>query len=437
MPVPLIPTVAVNPYGVGSGYGLGPFGGASVVVYPTRPVPTEDEILGGHRVTEFTFDLLDSEENLLGQLVGVDPAGSSLKWDTTTAVKGAGTLVLHDTILDGISPATVAWADIRIRPWASIAPLDGSAPASLYPLGIWIPSAPKAQWTDPERQWSVSILDKTCLPDKDTMTDIDVALVYETLGLPAASGGVGDAVSFSLPSGSNIIQTIVAILQGMGESTAAIMPDPQTTALSQTWEAGTSKLVIINDLLAAAGYYSLWCDHQGQFQCTVYQLPVNVPPTYNMLAPFTDDTPLMGPTWDYNQDIYSIPNRYVGVSQGSSGAGGLVATAVNNDPNSPYSYAARGYWVTQTEKSINISNLGALQTYVQNKLQKAASPVATIDVQHILLPDLMINQTVQFKNDAQGVDQPVLVENMTVELDPTAMCAATFVQAIDVTVGVA
>ena len=403
---------AYGPFGGPVGFGMGPFGGKATFLPDNSELRSAEQALLGSRITTFRFDVLDQNENLLGALLGVDKSGSSLKWSATSAVKGSGTLSLYD-LNQTVGGAPLDWLSMRIRPYVSIEPLDETDAATEYPLGIWLASSPDADWSDVGRHWAISILDKTSVLDTDVMVD-----------------GSGNAITYSVASGTNIIATVISIISGMGESTAAILPDTKATSTAMTWDATTTKLQIVNDLLAAGGYFSLWCDYQGQFRCTPYNLPMNTPPTYAALAPFTDENSVLSPDWKHTQDIYGIPNRYVAVGQGSGSSAALIATATNMDPNSDFSYPSRGCWITVTEKGVQTTDLSALQAYAQQKLNAAVSVVGTYSFSHLLLPGLYVNSTVQFTNERSGVDVLAAVTDLTMPLDPTALCTSVMRQAV-------
>jgi hypothetical protein len=198
-----------------------------------------------------------------------------------------------------------------------------------------------------------------------------------------------------------------------------------------TWDVGTSVLQIINDLLEAAGYASLWTDGMGQFQATPYVSPANRPPVYEALSPFVKgDTSLMAPDWTKDQDIYSIPNRYVAISQGGGDAEALVAVETNTDPSSPFSYPSRGRWITRVVTGVEATSQADLQARAKMGLAQASSVTSGIAIQHLYLPDLQLNTTIRFVNPDADLDLLCYVTKTSLTFDPTSYCKSEIREAV-------
>lgn len=373
----------------------------------TLPSPVlfqPDEVLAGTRVTRYRFDLLDEEENLVGEIATV--TGGHLEWTSATAIKGGGSLTVSDT------GGAIDWLNCRVRPWALISSV-GAETESEYPLGVYLAAAPVDEWDDFGRSWTVEMLDKLSIPDGDIVTDDE-----------------GNPVTFVAPIGANVIDTVISLLVGVGETAPAIEPDAKILAASLTWDVGTSVLQIINDLLETAGYASLWTDGMGQFRATPYVSPAERSPVYEGLNPFSKgDQSLMDPGWTNDHDIYSIPNRYVAISQGSGDAEAMVSVATNEDPASPFSYQSRGRWITRVVTGVEVTSQADLDTRAKMGLAQTSSVANGIQLKHVFLPLLKINETIRFRNPDAELDLLCYVTKTTVEFDPTALCSSEIQEA--------
>lgn len=373
-----------------------------------RPTPIlfrPEEVLAGTRVTAYRFDLLDSEENQLGQLEGVE--GGSVEWTSFSAIKGGGSLDVTDV------GQQVDWLNCRIRPMALLASV-GAEPDTEVGLGVYLAAAPKESWSDTGRSWTVELLDKLSILDGDIVTDAN-----------------GDPVTYVAPVGANVIDTVISLIQGVGEAAPAIEPDSKTLSASMTWEVGTSVLLICNELLEAAGYTSLYTDGMGQFRTDPYVTPANRVPVYSALNPFSSgENSLMAPEWERDRDIYSIPNRYVAISAGSGDEEALVAVATNEDASSPFSVQARGRWVTRVETGIEATSQADLLSRAKMGLAQASSVTSGISLEHMFLPDLVINSVIRFTNPDAGLDLLCYVTKTSVEFDPTALCKSEIREAV-------
>jgi len=357
------------------------------------------------RETRYRFEVLDTAENLVGELSGVEPSGSSVDWTATASVKGGGTLRVTDR------GEHVDWLRARIRPVVIITDLLNAVTAE-YPVGIFLPSAPVEQWTATGKSWDVELLDKCSILDSDVPTDAS-----------------GNPTTFTAQAGTNVIATVSALIAATGESTQAIAPDDKIIPVALTWDMGTTILKIVNDILDASNYFSLWVDSHGQFQVTPYQSPRNRAPAYGLQGMFSkSELSMMAPEWSRDRDIYSVPNRFVAIGQGDQQEAAMVATAINNDPTSPFSYGNRGRWITEVVTGIEAASYEDLLVIAQRRLAAAVRVTSSITVQHILLPDLRVNRTVMFTNPEAGIDAVCVVTKTQIPFDPTALCSSTLEQ---------
>ena len=466
-----------------------------------------DEVLTGGRVTYYQFDLLDREENLIGQLQGVESGEVSI--DAYSAVKGTGRLTVYTDpayrhmpegqpdflgvrtvtylgpmassvpppipVVDGFttpdvdgtdisigdnvmltdsigqpkestiftvvlktfgfgytniyfSPDAQAppaagdllkvvstgnvqqadWLNARIRPMIRIARLGGGddPQGTLVPAGVFLCAAPVENWDATGLRREIELVDKLSILDQDI-----------------ASGDPNGIAAYAAPAGSNVIGLVRALIEETGEATPAIADDSKVLAAPMLWDVGTTRLKIINDLLDAGGYFSLFCDGYGQYQAVPYVQPSDRVPVYESLAPFSDgEQSLMDPAWTRDRDIYSIPNRYLVVGQGDGTTPALTSLATNVDPNSPYSFPSRGRWITQVEIGVEAVDQSALDTIARARLSNATSVTNQMTVQHIFLPDLHVNSVVKFVNPGSGLDLYCYVVHTTIPLDPLKLC---------------
>lgn len=352
------------------------------------------------RVAHFRIDLLDRYEHLVGELEGVEPGGS-LSWSSQSSVHGSGSIPVNDV------GQNVDWLNARLK--VTAVTQDDTNSDHETPLGVFLPALPESAWSDRHRSWDVDLSDKTSILDTDTITDSS-----------------GNAKTYSLTKGTNVIKTVKAIIADAGEESPAIEADNDATLSSDmTWEPDTTRLKIINDLLDAANYFSLWCDGQGQYQASKYRDPKDRTPIYDMDAPFYDGhTSLLAPEWSYSHDIYAIPNRYVALVAGDEDDEGLNAVATDEDPDSPFSYQSRGRWVTKTDSEAEATDQKALDAYAKRMLESAQQTDTKLDVEHVYLPKLLVNSVIGFSaGDLQGI--LTSVSNTEVTLDPTATVKTT------------
>jgi len=362
-------------------------------IVPVR-VLTSDEILTGNRYTSFRYDLLSREEAPKGVLDGVDEGRpGSLDWVANASVKGGGSITIVDI------GQSVDWLNDRIRP---VIIIDG---VGEFPLGVFLFSETPETWGDTGRSWTVGLLDKTTIPDQDAVD-----------------------TTYALDAGTVITTAVTDLITSTGETNIAVTPSTATLAGPLVWDAGTTKLQIINDLLAAANYFSLHCDGNGQFRAEPYIRPAARP----ILWEFLDgETAIYSPDFERDIDLFNIPNKVVAVGQGSASTAALTSTATNEDPTSPYSYPSRGRWITSTVTGVEAADQATLDARARRRLIELTSPTASVAVQHAYVPGLTANDVVRLRRVPAGIDARHVVSKTQITLDGTALVKTTLTEVVD------
>lgn len=102
------------------------------------------------------------------------------------------------------------------------------------------------------------------------------------------------------------------------------------------------------------------------------------------------------------------------LTQGTDNQSALSAVAENTDPNSPYSYSARGNrWVTKVYTGAEAADQSTLQALASRYLRGADNPVAHYKVAHAAVP-LDPNDVVRLKH--QDIEVSASVNEYTIEL---------------------
>lgn len=320
-------------------------------------------------MNRWSFRLLDSEDRPLGDLDGV--TGGSAEIVAQSVLGGSGNLSLdHRRDID--------WMSHRVQAVFH----DGDVS---WPVGTYLLSSPKETHTPFGVTYDVGLLTKMNIPSEDTVED-----------------------RFSVTTGTPIIPTVVSLLESTGETRIAVTESDSALTAALTWDAGTPKLTIINDLLQAAGYWSLWCDGSGLFRVEPYTNPADRPVSFHFEH---GEASVHFPDWEREQDHTSVPNRFVAVGQGDEDEPPLVGVATNEDPESPYSYQSRGRWITATEDGVEGETQAIFDQYAARKLREAMTPVARLNVTHAML-NLDPNGLVAFTPE-DGVRRLATIQRMS------------------------
>lgn len=310
----------------------------------------------GSRSPRWLFDLLDEQDRVIKRLDGV--TGGSAKVVAQSRLGGSGSIDLDER------GQGVDFMKHRCR--VSYDPGNGFEP---WAIGTYLFTVPTAKHTDGPTSYSVDLLTKLSIIDEDAVE-----------------------ATYSLDAGTPIVSTVVSLIQSTGETSIAVTPSSATLTNPQVWDAGTSKLTVINDLLAAAGYWSLWCDGNGTFQITPYVSPADRPIAFTFAE---GQTSIHKPDWEREQNLSSVPNKSIVIGQGSDDAPPLVGIALNEDPNSPFSYQSRVRWITRTEEGFEGDSQAVFNQRAQRNLLDAMTPVARLSAVHAIVP-LNPDDLVQF-----------------------------------------
>lgn len=187
--------------------------------------------------------------------------------------------------------------------------------------------------------------------------------------------------TFTAEAGANAVATAEALARENGLNVVATASDACVNT-AHTWDAGTTHLEIVNWLLGFAGYASADVDAYGNVLMRPYVDPASKQPS----ATFSDTLDsVSAPGFSHELDAYEVPNR-VTVVCSNAGSEPMVAHAVNDDPENPYSTVARGKSLVRVETVSDIADQAALQKKADELLRSSTSVVETVEVSHSYQP---------------------------------------------------
>jgi hypothetical protein len=385
-------------------------------IIPVASVSTS-QILYGDRTTSYRWEVLthaSGVDTLYGYLDGVVDGSATISGDGTASVKLSGTVKVDDipTALPGfLRVRDLNLTQIRLRPVLVISGLPE------IPLGVYLVTAAPEDWTTTGRVLALELHERTTVLDQDAVDS-----------------------SYTVDTVTPILAAVAAVVALAGES---ITVDATVTSLltaPMVWPAGTSKLQIANDLLAALNYNPLWTDGVGNLQATPYIVPANRSVIYELLnVPriLTDGpTSIYEDEWTRDKDNYSIPNKVVAVQSSDGTNPALVGIWTNTDPTSPYSYVSRGNrWITstisdvQTPVDTNANMILFLQAAAQASLIAQSSPQAMVQVKCLPVP-IKVGDIMQFANTPAGINQNHVVTSFSLDATPLGLLSLNLQEVI-------
>jgi hypothetical protein len=312
--------------------------------------PTVEDILYGSRTTTIEYELYSHDpatgvDSLIGLLDGVQPDGE-LDWDAGESVKKAGTINVAD--VEVANPGTIRVADVdllttRVRPVRKIVGLP-AVPLSMYEI-----TAGPVSWSDAGRVFALELHDKSTVLDQDAVDE-----------------------TFTAGTDVPILSIVQQVIESAGERITVDASQTLRLPAPRSWDAGTSKLAIVNDLLKVLGYNALWVDGVGNFRATPYVEPADRSATFEVLVDedgnaiarelVDGERSIYSPEWKQDRDVWGVPNKVIAIqSRTDADVPPLSGVATNENPDSPFSYSSRGRWITPEDGplSVDVPDYGA------------------------------------------------------------------------------
>lgn len=330
-------------------------------------------MLSGARDPRWSFMLLNRKDQPLGRLDGV--TGGSGEVVAQARLGGSASLSIDER------GQHIDWQSHRVQ----VTYDPGIPGVDPWPRGVYLFTSPSEKHDEFGVSYEVGLLPKLSVIDEDTVE-----------------------ARYSVSPGQPVIPIVRDLILSTGETRMSVTSSTAALTSGLTWEAGTSKLTIINDLLTAVGYWSLACDLSGTFRVEPYLDPVKRPIAYSFQHG-ADSVHL--PDWGREQDQAAVPNRFIAVGQGDEATEPLVGVALNENSASPYSFQSRGRWITAMDEGVEADSQATIDSYAARRLRDLMSPVARMSVTHAILP-LEANDLVEFIPE-DGVRRLATVQRMS------------------------
>lgn len=295
-----------------------------------------------------------------------------------------GTLELED-------PMNVDWPSSKLRTWYMA--MNPSRQWVMKQFGIWLPATPTGEKTEGSRRKTIEFYDKTLVLKDDQL-----------------------ARSFIAKQGESVIDLVTELVTSSGLNSPVIQDSPETIRILTHWPPGTPKLQVIQELLKTINYTPLTMNWTGD----LVSQSMTGEDTKDPVLVLSDD-PEQGlgyfGSFTDEQDLFNIPNRWVGATRSEGVLPGLLAVVENTDPESPTSYQARGgRWVTRSTMDVEATNMQMLEEILAKQLKEAENSTREIVVKHPVY-DLDVRDLVEFYNHEHGISVVGKVINLDLSLN--------------------
>lgn len=338
--------------------------------------------LHGTREPRWEHWLLDSEDVRIRRLDGVTGGGVELAAQSRLGVSGSLELDERGQEID--------WLNHRVQ-------------------HVYDPGVPGV---DP---WPVATLRFTSPKDKHTSARVSytVELLSKLSILDSASPGA----FYSVAAGTRIIDTVVALIQSTGEKRIAVTPSDKTLPNQMVFDPASTILTVVNELLKAAGYWSLWVDGAGVYRVEPYEDPSQRPESWR----FEDgEAQVRFPEWEREQDLSNVPNLFRVYREGTDEDDGIEGVYRNDDESSPFSIPSRGFIIERSE-SAEVETVEEAVELAARRLRDAMSVVARITASHAPLP---LNPNEVIRHIDATTDVRCTIQNMSLTFETGTECRA-------------
>jgi len=176
---------------------------------------------------------------------------------------------------------------------------------------------------------------------------------------------------YTVEKGTNVVAAVETVIRSVGLTRIVIAPTDKTLASTTSWKPATTKLEVINDLLNAIGYYTLYMTKDGMLASKPYQSAKtpNVSVVYDTTDPYSRVMVHGAVKKDTTPD--RIANKVV-VVKDNANEDPIVAVAINSNPLSPTSTVSLGITIAKTYTESNFVDEEAAQVMAQRRLEEAS-----------------------------------------------------------------
>jgi len=301
-----------------------------------------------NRQMAFRYELLDSTNVFKRQLDNV--LNASVNNNTENEIKRTARFSIRD---DG----TINFLSDRIKPWVRLKMPDGGW--AEWPQGVFLLSTP------PRKVDAAGVVTREVEAYDQLQVLVDDKIEYR----------------YTVTTGTNYIIAIKAVLDGAGITQQNLTATALTLSTDWDWSPGTEKLKIINDLLSAINYRSLWFDENGQAIAQPYVTPANRASEYTYRD---DNQSVIFPDVAQELDLFGVPNKWVlYVSEADQATISSIYT--NTNPNSLTSTVSRGRTIT-TYQQVDAADQTTLDDLVEKKAYEDSQIYEQVTLETAIMP---------------------------------------------------
>lgn len=288
----------------------------------------------------------------------------------------------------GLNTPTISWLRVFYNGYARTKTPDKW---DEYPLGVFLLSTPSKHIDDGIITRNIEAYDQLQILKEDSVTG-----------------------NFLIATGTLFIDAVKSILDSAGIKHYNITYTDLQFPVDREWEGGTSKLEIINEILEAMNYQSLWFDENGYAIVHPYERADIRTATHIYRD---DENSILLPAIEETYDLFSVPNRFILVVS-EPDMPEMKSIYTNDNPDSPTSTINRGRVITNYIKA-DAPDQETLDALAERAAYKASQVYQTIDLDTRLMPTHSHNDIILLETNGQEFKYEEIAWNIDLQIGST------------------
>ncbi len=298
----------------------------------------------------------------------------------------------------------IVWHQTKVVPYMRFQMPDGVWVE--YPLGEFFPSTPKRVSQGDKVYREVELYD-------DSIIILDKK--FET--------------SYTITQGTSYDTAIRTLLNGAGVTKQNIQQSGKSLEVTVVYNAGTSYMEAIKDLLIRINYVPIFVDSRGYFTSFLYSLPTTKSPVFS----FADsEYSIMYDGVEEELDYFRVPNRFIFVHTNAEKNTVLKSTVTNNDGNSPTSTIVVGRTITYYEEVSDIESQSVLDSYARKKSYELSQVFGKVNFDSANIPNFEYQDVIELRNSTLGINDKFLVTKYSMDLKVGGKMKFTVQKVVDI-----
>lgn len=340
------------------------------------------DMLKSNRELKFEYDLLDKYDKKIGTLSDVK---CSISLSADAEIKKVASFTLNEKDTKDIN-----FLSEKIKPYYCLKVNDEWL---RWSQGIFLLNSPNRTELEGGIYREIEAYDKTLILKEDKIVD-----------------------RLFLKEGTAYTDAVRNLITSTGITKLSIEESTLLLSVDKEYEIGTSKLEIINDLLNAINYYSVYFDNDGFCCIRKYINPKDRIYEYEYV---TDKKSIVEYGASETFDFFGVPNKFVRYVQNPE-SNYLISTFTNDKASNKLSTVSRGRTITDIQAVNDIADQVTLNEYVRKVATEKSQVYGGYKFTSIIMPNHTVWDCLYIRNNELGISEKVIETSWSMDLDINA-----------------